>query len=195
MLALTALGASASSGPLSVDQTLTAAIRLAAVGPLPVVFELVSWLGSFPVWNGAVVVAAAGFWWWGHRRGARLLLLGLTVEGAAVSVKALVHRPQPGGWLADWPWEASFPSGHVVRAVVTLSLLVALLAWRSPRWRLPAALGATGFALLLGMARVAVEPQAHWPTDVVGGYLLGALWVDLLLAYTRWSPDRPMPPN
>ena len=79
---------------------------------------------------------------------------------------------------------ASFPSGHVVRCTVALGLLLALVVWRSPRGRLLGTAGVVVCLLLMGIARVA--SGEHWPTDVLGGYLLGALWCDLVLLALRW---------
>ena len=190
LLAFAVLTTRVSGGPLGVDEQFTVWLRAGALRPLGTLFEGMRWLGSALLWDSAVLLIAAAFWWRGDRRSATLLLLGLSVEAAVVLVKAVVNRPQPGGWLAESVWGASFPSGHVTRAVVTLGLLIALTVWRSPRWRLPGTLGVLGFLLLLGASRVAVEPQAHWPTDVIGGYLLGMLWLELLLAGTFWYRRR-----
>ncbi len=49
-------------------------------------------------------------------------------------------------------------------------------------------LGATVFMLIMGVARVA--SGEHWPSDVLGGYLLGGLWLTLLLLAWAWWREK-----
>ncbi len=105
--------------------------------------------------------AARRRWWlW-----CALLPVGGAVEQA---FKFLVGRPRPRG--VNW----GFPSGHVT-AAATFAVILLYIATReraSPAVRLVL----TGLAIALvgavGFARVILN--AHWPTDVLGGVLLGA---------------------
>jgi undecaprenyl-diphosphatase len=78
----------------------------------------------------------------------------------------------------------SFPSGHSVYAAVFFSMLALLMARLVPRsraWLRYVAFGICGLlALLVGASRVWLV--VHYPTDVLGGLLLGVGWV--LIAYT-----------
>ncbi len=138
--------------------------------------EAVSWPGDYTVatvsyvillllalrwggWPWAVYVAAAG-------------LLDISNEGA----KALVGRPRPNPLE---PGEAgSFPSGHTVHAVIYLGVVWSLVAPRLAERRHRQALAALFVVgvLLTGLSRIYLG--RHWPSDVLGGLLVGciALW-------------------
>ena len=68
--------------------------------------------------------------------------------------------------------------------MVTLGVLVAITVWPRPTWRKPAIVAVALFLLLLGLARI--EVRAHWLSDVVGAYLLGGIWLDVLLSVAWW---------
>jgi undecaprenyl-diphosphatase len=92
--------------------------------------------------------------------------------------KILVHRPRPhvisrlmhgAGWY-------SYPSGHSMLAplVFGLGIIVWTAPWTSAALRRSALALAALLALGVGISRVYVG--AHYPTDVVGGLLLGTAW-------------------
>jgi undecaprenyl-diphosphatase len=99
--------------------------------------------------------------------------------------KLAVHRPRPnviprlmhgGGWY-------SYPSGHSMLAPIVfgLGIIVWAAPWPSPALR-RAALGlAALFALGIGFSRVYLG--VHYPSDVVGGLLLGTTWSALALLW------------
>jgi undecaprenyl-diphosphatase len=58
-------------------------------------------------------------------------------------------------------------------------LTLALVATRGSRLKRPAALGAIGLSLFIGASRVMLG--VHWPSDVIGGWAFGLLWVLLTL--------------
>lgn len=92
------------------------------------------------------------------------------------AISILVHRPRPP--QADWLVGArgyAFPSGHTTTAVLVCGLAVALAwPWLPERThRIAAVAAATVIALLAGAARAYLG--VHWPTDVLGGWALGAL--------------------
>jgi len=72
----------------------------------------------------------------------------------------------------------SFPSGHTAGAAIVY-LTLALVLTKGTRWKWPviALTGVLVFAI--GVSRVMLG--VHWPTDVVGGWAFGLLWVFLAL--------------
>jgi membrane-associated phospholipid phosphatase len=109
----------------------------------------------------------------------------------------IVGRPRPSSSLIHvYVPEPipTFPSGHVVYAIVYygfllyLSLSKPVSQWRY-RWLLiPFQLYAALNILLIGLSRV--YEGSHWLTDVLGGYLMGALFLVLLIVLYRWTLDK-----
>ena len=62
---------------------------------------------------------------------------------------------------------------------LTLSLAIA----GTTRWKWVAAAAAVLLSLLIGTSRVMLG--VHWPSDVIGGWSFGMLWVLLTLRLAR----------
>ncbi len=129
----------------------------------------------------SVLTVAAAFYLY-FRRKIRAGLLLLIVFGGRLLVelqKIVFNRDRPG---ADEHLEAvysmSFPSGHSANAMITY-MAIALLVPVKQRNR-PIAVG-LGLALALqaGWSRVALG--VHWPSDVLGGWVFGLLWLGVCM--------------
>jgi undecaprenyl-diphosphatase len=85
----------------------------------------------------------------------------------------------------------SFPSGHVIRAVVAYGLIAFVVRRLAPSAvaRALAVPVATVVIVLVSFDRIYLD--VHWETDVIGGLILGAI---ALLAGTVWL-DRPIKPE
>lgn len=132
--------------------------------------DWLSWPGNDEViwavgFAGAIVCLLARRW----RAGgivAGALFLGMM---SVFALKDEVGRIRPGGN------DGAFPSGHAASTVLSYGLVVLLAA--PPRWRRIIVPAWLGLALVVGVARVVAG--VHWPTDVLGGWALGAFWVGL----------------
>ncbi|WP_370077448.1 phosphatase PAP2 family protein [Streptacidiphilus sp. MAP12-16] len=125
-----------------------------------------------------VLLAVVIVWLW--LRGARVTALWATVLVAVealleVVVKELVGRPrpllpQPVAQATGW----SFPSGHAM-TVATLCPLLVLLVWpHAERWgRVAAVVASTAMVLAVSWTRIGLG--VHWPSDVLGGWLLAGV--------------------
>jgi membrane-associated phospholipid phosphatase len=82
-------------------------------------------------------------------------------------IKFLVDRPRPSGF------SVGYPSGHTTSAAAfaVILLYVSTRGRLRPPARLAVQLAAVTAVALVGWARIVLH--AHWPTDVLGGILLG----------------------
>jgi membrane-associated phospholipid phosphatase len=158
------------------DLELAASITTSA-GPFLGIASLLDAGFALVPWSLAVALLAAFAWLRGRRDAAVLLILVIAADLVAAGVKLLVARGRPEAAFVEHllgQESFAFPSGHVVRATALAAVVVWLVA--PPAWRLPA-LVVAGIAagLVMGWSRVALG--VHWPSDVLGGLLLGLAWV------------------
>jgi membrane-associated phospholipid phosphatase len=130
-----------------------------------------------------------------------VVLVFVAAQGLELLYKANLHHPGPpqsashadGPSITELvsstgPLANSFPSGHIVRAVIVYGLLAFVINRLAP-WPLARRLAipaATAVIVLLAFDRLYLD--VHWESDVIGGLLLGAIG---LLAATVWL-DRPI---
>lgn len=85
---------------------------------------------------------------------------------------------------------SSFPSGHSMMSALTYLTLAALLARSQERRRLKAffLLLAALLTFMVGVSRVYLG--VHWPTDVLAGWMAGAVWALLCWTAAKWLQGR-----
>ncbi|GAB2852242.1 phosphatase PAP2 family protein [Streptomyces deserti] len=135
-------------------------------------------------WTMRLLCAAVAVWlaWRYAARWTALWLVVTCALGTLVqqTLKAAVGRSRPVfPDPVDSAHYAAFPSGHAMTATVVCGLLL----WLLHRHGVTRALWRTAVALtvisVVGVGLTRVWLGVHWPTDVVGGWLLGALVVAL----------------
>jgi undecaprenyl-diphosphatase len=90
--------------------------------------------------------------------------------------KRIVDRPRPAVVAhLDLVYSSSFPSGHALMSpVVYLTLAAILCVTSEPRRERAVLIGlAIALSAAIGVSRVFLG--VHWPTDVLAGWILGAL--------------------
>jgi undecaprenyl-diphosphatase len=143
----------------------------------------ISWIGGGIQRYIIVAILTMALWrWWGWGAG---LAMGLTTLVSAftsdmMKVFFASLRPDLVPQL-DPVTSAAFPSGHANNAAVVYILFIMLVPQARHRaWQLAAA----AMILLTGLSRIMLG--VHWPTDVIGGWMLGtsfALGAAAVIAY------------
>ncbi len=122
---------------------------------------------------------AAVFWALRFRLEALFILLTSSSNILNMLVKRLIKRPRPTNELVTVARvinEPSFPSGHVMHYINLFGLLSYLLATNWHSGKLRNTLIAICIALIICIGPSRVYLGAHWPSDVMAGYLYGGLW-------------------
>lgn len=154
----------------------------------PVGFSGAVWFQTFgtDITLIIIVLTATSIAMWRERP-----LLGLTILLSMVMMDAAVRI----GWMS-WerlrpdiiaqgiarPSEHSFPSGHTAKSTAVYGLLIA--EWfRASNNIIEKALAIMVFLMIsLGTPFGRVRMGVHWPTDVMGGWVIAIIWLAFLLA-------------
>jgi undecaprenyl-diphosphatase len=106
-------------------------------------------------------------------------------------LKGGFDRPRPelvphGSYV----YTASFPSGHSMMSAVVYLTLGALLVRIHPKRRTKAYILTIAVITTLAVGVSRVYMGVHWPSDVLGGWTLGAAWALLCWLVARWLKMR-----
>ena len=126
-----------------------------------------------------ITAAVAGYLFLARKQAAAWLMLFAVCGGIALSdlLKFAFARPRPDFVApAARVFTTSFPSGHATLSAITYLTIAALLA----RSQSSSKIGryfivlAALLTILIGISRIYLG--VHYPTDVVGGWCIGAAW-------------------
>lgn len=159
-----------SAGALRAEQGSDAAIAF---------WQWISWSGGgiqrYYIVTAMVVILGAWHHW---RSGVALALTAILSNITSGVLKDVFARPRPDIVPhLDFVNSLSFPSGHATNAAAVYFLFAMLVPTaRRTRWLIGAAI----LTIATGWSRIALG--VHWPSDVVGGWLLGGAFA--LAGYT-----------
>jgi len=139
------------------------------------------WLGIKSVMVATVLVATTwATWVLGWRVGLQVFSV-LLIMGINEGFKEIIDRPRPGE--SESTGGTSFPSGHALYAVLLSGVAWFFVVLKIPKLRLRMSLLGILIAwpILTGLSRIYLEK--HWPSDVLGSYILGIL----VLIVMKWT--------
>lgn len=149
--------------------------------------------------TAAVLIAFMLFKHW-IRPAVFLGYLVLVANSIDALIGDAVGRPRPSSHLVHVSAPLnfnSFPSGHTEHIVIFYGFLLFLTlsrpvrTWKHARWLIPLQALMIFDILIIGFARV--FQGEHWVTDVLAGYLSGAIWLTLFIYLygRRWTRNEP----
>lgn len=159
-------------------------------------FTLLTTLGNTFVVGAITLISALALSLFAFRGKALAFGLLVAVGGAALTeviLKDLIARARPSGALIIES-SFSFPSGHASVSTALYGFLAVCLWHLVPHrtYKILAVSALTLLALLIGFSRIYLG--VHYPSDVIAGYGIGALWILLALGATHtirhrlWRP-------
>src|SRR5262245_5178559 len=176
-----------------IDLTITRAVQSVHNPVFDGVMFGVSWIGFWPQSLVTGLALCGVIFAFGLRWEAVMMFFAECSSFVAEGMKLVVSRPRPTDDLVDVIRElttSSFPSGHVLTGTAMCGFL-AFLSYTllKQSWQRSAFLAFfTLIAILMGLSRI--HQGQHWFSDVIGGYLLGSLWLLLTIRIYRWGKSR-----
>lgn len=155
---------------------------------LTILMRLVSAIGSPFTIAPAVAIAATTLWLRKYHDDA-ILVAAAAFGAAALDELMKLHfkRTRP-----DVPWafihehSFSFPSGHSVLAFVMYGVIVYKTQDKLRSPALKAALMIAAFLMVCAIGISRVYLGVHYPSDVAGGYFVGAIWLAAIIGSDLW---------
>ena len=151
-------------------------------------------LGGFTVLTLITIIAAAALIYFRRRRQAAVFIGTILIaQVASESLKVMFNRPRPD--LVPhgvYVYSQSFPSGHSLLSAATFLTLAAILGGMQSQRRFKIFVFAVAILLTVAIGVSRVYLGVHWPTDVLGGWTLGAgLALAARLALGWWKDPGP----
>lgn len=175
---------------LNFDEQVLLAINQTASGWQDIFWTVITQFGGFT----AALLVGAILAIWLYRRGKKRQSIGVVfgVGGAILlnrGLKLYFERDRPELWdqiIVETSY--SFPSGHSM-ASTSLALVVILLLWNT-RWRIWSIVGGLIYMALIGYSRLYLG--VHYPSDVLGGWVVSLAWVLLIAGLLTYFKRRPI---
>ena len=192
----------------TLDIQITHAVQSIKSPVFATLMNLISWPGFSPQSFIIPVLTVVLIFSFGlHWEALATSVAGLVPPLVNVLVKSLIRRPRPTIDLVQVLKTLdsySFPSGHVMFYVGFFGFLwfLAYTLLKRSIWRTLLLIFFGTLIALVGISRIYLGE--HWPSDVLGAYLLGGLTLAGILQFYRWgkkrffvhqalAPERPKP--
>jgi membrane-associated phospholipid phosphatase len=146
------------------------------------------WITSLGNWKFVVPLAIlVSILCWLSRKRKTITPFIIALIGTEITVellKILIRRPRPIG-ASFLETSYSFPSGHAAISVALYGFIAFLLWKRSKSQLKRGMILAVALLLMLFIGFSRVYLGVHFPTDVLGGYMVGAAWLWVAIRSVR----------
>jgi len=135
------------------------------------------------------------FFLWNKRE--FVIPLMVTVSGSGMFNllgKVAFHRQRPAGVGAYAETSFSFPSGHSTTAAALYGFAVYYLWRQAATWKMRLNILFAGIFLVAAIGFSRLYLGVHFLSDVMGGYLLGLLWLIIGICMVEWNARNERPP-
>jgi len=150
-------------------------------------FLWITLLGNAKIVLSLVVLYTLLFWIWKKRE--FILPFWITVIGSSIFSllgKVAFHRQRPQGISVYTEASYSFPSGHATIAAAFYGFIVYYLWRQTDGWRHRLNILFAGGVLILAIGFSRLYLGVHFLSDILGGYLLGFLWLIIGICIVEW---------
>jgi undecaprenyl-diphosphatase len=158
------------------------------------IFKAVTTLGSDYV-LGVVVLLLVVVLYWANKKAELVtaIAVGASAKILEHGLKLIFHRARPE--IVGVPGEAvgdySFPSGHSLNAAAIYGFILVLVWTNVKHPLLKYTITMTGVFLILAVGISRIVVMAHWPSDVIGGWLIGGALVLLTICVLPMVKGQP----
>ncbi|HSE60824.1 MAG TPA: phosphatase PAP2 family protein [Candidatus Saccharimonadales bacterium] len=148
------------------------------------------WLATTLGHPASMLLLSLGIGWYAWEHGYKAVTYSFAAATAAMLLNTLlkhyIHRPRPDTlYVSNMYFKtASFPSGHAFGAMIVLGLAAYLAVKYMPHpWNIAASILLGLGIFLVGISRVYLG--AHYPTDVIAGWVLGAFCLAIIIVFVK----------
>lgn len=148
------------------------------------IMRVVTALGEGTVIAGLSIMSVIWFLHRGMAMHASALVTSVGgAAGVAMIMKRVLERARPSGFQALAEHTFSFPSGHAALSLAFFGILVYFLLRHTQRLSLKIFTVLAGIVIIgaIGISRVYLG--VHWPSDVIGSYVLVGLWLFIVIRH------------
>jgi len=178
---------------LDVDIQISHAIQNISYPAFSLAMNSISWIGDGINFEIIVVLAMALLFFVGLKKEAiKTALLAAASATSGSLIKSFIDRPRPDATLVDVKAilnDKSFPSLHVMLFTAFFGYMFYLAIFKVKTAWIKTLIATASMILILSIGFSRIYLGAHWASDVLGGYILGAIFLFIAIKLSRRIPD------
>ncbi|MBN1325884.1 LssY C-terminal domain-containing protein [Candidatus Falkowbacteria bacterium] len=149
-------------------------------------FTWITLLGEWQFVMCVIVIICIIFWL--YKKKEYILSFLITTGGTAVFgvlSKAILHRPRPEMGLIE-ETSFSFPSNHAGISMAIFGYLIYYICRNTKPWKTHLNVFFGGLVIIIAVGFSRIYLGVHYLSDVIGGYLLGLLFLLIGITINEW---------